>query len=322
MKNKIFERFDSKELFLELEHRGRKLSPDVFKEKKIYVLTDVNEISENISSLGKVIKSTKELNDKDIKNSVFYIYFTCDSDAYADLERITKLGGTYIPHLFYGKTEYRFVDRLAYESLIKTWAKEDRVSHLDINVHENICEALHLTKNIEGDYVEIGVYLGGSALTALNYLELQGINKKAWLLDTYDGFNYLEAENSSDFIWSNTHQLYGVNETMNHIQKTLNGSAIKFELIQSNICTDTLPNDIKKISVANVDVDMYEPTLDALFKCSSKMSQGGIIICEDPTSTPGLYGGYLAMHQFLNSEKGNSYQAIFKKGSYFLIKVK
>jgi hypothetical protein len=39
-----------------------------------------------------------------------------------------------------------------------------------LTVHENICEALEITKDVEGDYVEVGVYKGGSALTALNYL--------------------------------------------------------------------------------------------------------------------------------------------------------
>ena len=47
-----------------------------------------------------------------------------------------------------------------------------------LTTHENICEALEITKDMEGDYVEVGVYKGGTALTALNYLHKINSKKK------------------------------------------------------------------------------------------------------------------------------------------------
>ena len=93
-----------------------------------------------------------------------------------------------------------------------------------------------------------------------------------------------------------------------------------YELIKSNICSDNLNNQITKIAVANLDVDMFEPTLDGLHKLSSKIVSGGIIICEDPPSTPALYGALLAMEKFLNTEEGKNYVKIFKGSQYFLLR--
>ena len=44
------------------------------------------------------------------------------------------------------------------------------------------------------------------------------------------------------------------------------------------------------------------------------------MICEDPASTPALYGALLTMEEFLESEEGSQYVKVFKKGQYFLVK--
>ena len=74
--------------------------------------------------------------------------------------------------------------------------------------------------------------------------------------------------------------------------------------------------------MANIDVDMYEPTLAALHQVHPHMVTGGIIICEDPASTPSLYGALLAMQEFLDSPAGKCYTKIFKGAQYFLIKMR
>lgn len=202
----------------------------------------------------------------------------------------------------------------------RTWQKAGRLSHLIPIVHENICEAIELTRNVPGDYVEVGVYLGGSACTALHYLEAIGLkNRKAWFLDTFDGFNYLEAGESADTLWAGTHCLLGVSGTMAFIKETLADIDCEFELVETNICTQPLPESIQSIAVANIDVDMYEPTLAAYMKVAPLIQSGGIIIAEDPASTPGTYGALVAMHTFLELPEGRRFKVVFKQGQYFLI---
>ena len=95
---------------------------------------------------------------------------------------------------------------------------------------------------------------------------------------------------------------------------------IDFKIIKSNICEDNLPNEIKKISCANIDVDLLEATESALYKIAEKMPVGGIIICEDPTSTPACIGAFYAMETFLKSEQGKGFVKIHVSSQYFLLK--
>lgn len=324
----ILLRFNPKDIFpskVSFSQHWKNVSPDLFKAKQIFLITDC-DIRPEILKHAEILNTTRNLSDEVVRNSVFYIYFLCDSDALPEIRRIINCGGIFVPHLNTSKTHYRFINRHALDAMRATLAKNDRISHFHSNIHENICEALELTKNLDGDYVEIGVYKGGSALTALNYLrnlrdsKNNKVNRKAWLLDTFDGFTYDEAQNSSDAIWAGTHKLFGVKETMDYIRETLTDIGVDFELVQANICSDMLPIGIKKIAVANIDVDMFEPTRDSLLKISPLVVEGGIIMCEDPASTPALYGALLAMEDFLATQEGQKYIKIFKHGQYFLIR--
>ena len=179
---------------------------------------------------------------------------------------------------------------------------------------------------MEGDYIEIGVYKGGSALTALNYMKYSNINRKSYFIDTYDGFNYEEASNSIETHWNkdnNNHQLWGIEETMRRINELLSNQcpAQDFKLIKSNICRDELPSEIKNIVVANIDVDIYEATRDAYNKVGEKIVKGGIIIAEDPTSTPALIGAFYAMEKFLETPLGKKFIKLHLLGQYFLIRM-
>lgn len=323
---KIDQLFSSSQLIYD----GNDLRPQAFPNRKAYVLSDRVELKNLENSIGPWMNTLDPLSDEEIKNGVFYIYFTYDSDAFPFLKRIKDNGGVFVspnPSVM-SKTEYACgINRHAHEALRETQELSHRISHFHHFVHENICEAIEITKHLEGDYIEVGVYLGGSALTALNFME--NLKRRNWikprrmfLLDTFNGFNYEEAAMSSDALWKNTHKLFGVEQTIEHIKQTfkLANATIETILQQNNICNDPLPNELEKIVVLNLDVDQYDPTLSALTRLSDKVVSGGIIICEDPASTPALYGAFLAMEEFLATEKGQQYFKVFKGGQYFLLK--
>jgi len=327
----VFERFPIDSLFTRLEHRGRDLHPDAFPGKKKYIVSDCDISPAIESKVGRVIRSLDEIPASEIPQSVFYVCFACDSNALPVLRKIKEHGGQFVPNQHYEKTNYRFINRYAYDAMKWTWRQSERVGGwLEPSVHENVCEALELTKGVEGDYVEIGVYLGASALTAINYLrglsQRHSRRRKAWLIDTFDGFNFEEAHGSFDVMWDNTHELARHGITMDFVRETLSaGNAGEadgdFELVQGNICADDLPAGVGTISVANIDVDLYESTVAALNKCAPRMAVGGIMICEDSTSTPGLYGAQLAMQEFIETDAGKCFLPVFKQGGYFLIKL-
>lgn len=304
------------------------------KYSNIFILTDQDyqintKIVDHLDI--KKIKSVFDIKKNEIKNSLFFILFLSDELALPQIEEIIKNEG-YFKSLDYENlsinsdyskaTSYRFVNHNCLKAVKKTFLTKKRISgnYLStLNTHENICEAIELTKNLEGDYVEIGVFEGGSALTALNYLRLINLQRRVFLLDTFEGFNYEESEKSLDVKWYKSHFIdreTGTKKLLNDTLKEFNN----YKLITNNICKDELPNEIENISLAHVDVDMYEATYAALEKVGKKIVKNGIIMCEDPTNTPMLYGALYAMEKFLDSEEGKKFIKIFKKNHYFLIK--
>lgn len=295
--------------------------------KNVYFLTDVN-IDRKFSQLGTVISNLDAISDQEIAKSVFYVYFSTDSMALEHIRRILKFGGSFVPHLNPSKTEFRFTDEKCLRVLRKVRDRKD-FSPLELSniyFHENICEALFLTRELEGVYLEIGVYQGHSLLTASLYIDeliSAGLVNERSIhgLDTFHGFDYLEAKSTSDIIWEGSHIVNTPQKQIEIIKGKIENKDTKISLFPLNIVSENLPHNIEKIAVAVVDVDLYEATLQSLFAVEPHLLKGGIIICEDPASTPQLYGSFVAMEDFLCSTQGKKFLKIFKKGSYFLIKL-
>ena len=257
------------------------------------------------------IKNLNDLSKKDIYNSFFFIASHSDDLVLEDIKKIIDNHGFFRPlfvsrsqtiNTFELTTSYRFTNINCLKSLNNTFKKLDRISHFgmgSLTTHENICEALEITKDMEGDYVEVGVYKGGTALTALNYLHKINSKKKAYLLDTYEGFQYEESRKSPDIAWYKSHFIDKQEKIRSYIKETLKDFS-NYKLITNNICSDNLPEEINAISAAHIDVDLYEATFEAIKKISKKLSNRGIIMCEDSAHTPETYGAYYAMEKFLN----------------------
>ena len=270
------------------------------------------------------VNSIDEIDQNIVSDSVFVVFFHTDDDYIYTLKKINEGKGKYFSLPYSPKTRYMWVDKNAMRAYDKTLSFGSRTSHHDASfspaIHETICQVINTTKSLPGDYVEIGVYKGGSALTALHYMNFSTINRKCYFLDTFHGMTYHEAHESADVIWYNTHTLFGPKKTMEYVHGLLSTTGQSFELVENNVCTDLFPNSIKQIAVCNIDVDLYEATLAALIKVGPLMVKGGMIICEDPTSTPGLGGALLAMEEFLETSNGKEFIKILNSAQYLLIK--
>lgn len=241
---------------------------------KKYFITDSELVLDDFSK----IKSINDIDSKKIKDSLFFIYFETDDQYLPHIDKIFKEGGKFLIHKNYKKYNYVHSNLNCKLALLDT-INTPCPSHWNLSIHQNICQALEQTKHLDGDYVEIGVYQGGSALTALNYLKHSKIQRKVYLFDTFDGFDYQEATNSVETHWNkdnNNHKLFGITKTIKKLQEffELNCPNQHFELIKSNICRDNLPNKIEKIVVANLDVDMLEATRESLNKLDKKLVKG------------------------------------------------
>lgn len=289
--------------------------------KKHYFLTNTNiktNLCKNINDINKVKANFKE--------SVFICYYENDEEYLKNLEIIKNRGALFFSLPIYNPV-CRYLDKninvkKALQISLKE-SKEKELSHFDKKDFQNIMQAIEITKNLRGDYVEIGVFMGTSANVALNYMSLINLKRKCYFLDTFEGFNYEKSKNSMDQHWSETHELEGVNKTIKKIKRLLSKFKIPHEIIQNNICKDNLPKQIKKIAICNLDVDIYDATLDGLKKVSPLILKGGIIIAGDDGHTPALGGAALALQEFLKTKEGKKFLPIYlSSGQRFLIKIK
>jgi len=273
----------------------------------------------------KKVQSIDEIETSDIKNYVFFLHFDYDDEYLYHIDKIYKNRGRFVVMADYSKKLYitRSNKNTAIANQNTLTQKSVSRSHYYPDVHGNICQAIEQTKHLDGVYVEIGVFRGTSALTALNYMKVANQYRKSYFLDTYDGFNYEEMNTSSDTHWIGTHIDPDGTSKMEHIEKILREECPLADIcmVKSNICTDELPSEIDKISLANVDVDALEATAAALEKVAKKVVIGGIILAEDATSTPALIGAFYAMEEFLKTELGKHFMKLHLQGQYFLIRM-
>ena len=152
--------------------------------------------------------------------------------------------------------------------------------------------------NIAGDFVETGVYKGGSSLVMALVNETYKLNKNIWLCDSFIG--------CPDPLETKLGTVYGERHWKGDFSASLETVTQNFKDI--NLWTDnirilegwfedTLPNcEIEKISLLHFDGDLYSSTLEVLYNLYDKVEIGGIIIIDDYS----IEACKIAVHQFLN----------------------
>lgn len=188
-------------------------------------------------------------------------------------------------------------------------------NYFDLNDFQNLFQAIKMTRKLEGIYVEIGVYRGDTARAALSYMEKSKIKRKSFFLDTYEGFRYANADNSSDCWWAGTHD----DTSIDFVDARLQGFS-DYHLVKTNIITDKLSDDIRNIVVCNIDVDIYEAVEAALEQVKDRMAQGGVIIAEDYGHTPVLVGAQYAVNKFMEKNEEYFYGIYLQSGQFLMIK--
>ncbi|MFN5183450.1 MAG: TylF/MycF/NovP-related O-methyltransferase, partial [Bacteroidota bacterium] len=153
-----------------------------------------------------------------------------------------------------------------------------------------------LKNNILGDFVECGVWRGGSTmLIAYTLKELNETNRKIYLYDTFEGMtrpgendHRLSDNNIKAFTeWKNNQKdlknnwcYASIEEVKNNMERT-EYPIQNFFFIKGKV-EDTIPNTMpNKISILRLDTDWYESTKHELNYLYPKLELSGVLIIDD-----------------------------------------
>ncbi len=167
---------------------------------------------------------------------------------------------------------------------------------------ENIqaCAAEIIRQNIEGDFLEAGVWKGGASLFMRAILKSYGVHDKTvWLADSFKGLPPPKVEYSADK--DDTHYQYeqlavSLEQVKRNFQVFgLLDEQVKF--IEGWFHETLYTAPVEKIALLRLDGDMYESTYVSLEALYHKVSIGGFVIIDDY--------GYIdsckqAVHDFLD----------------------
>jgi len=147
--------------------------------------------------------------------------------------------------------------------------------------------------NIEGDFVETGVWRGGSSIWAKAVLESLGDKtRNIWCCDSFEGMPKPKEADLAIDAKTDFSEIDYLSVDVERVRDNFR----RFDLLDDRVrflkgwFCDTLPTaPIEKIAILRMDGDLYESTMDSLNNLYAKVSKGGFIIVDDYNSWSGCH---------------------------------
>lgn len=148
------------------------------------------------------------------------------------------------------------------------------------NLHESLDYVRE--NNIQGDFIETGVWRGGASIFAKKYFDLYGMNRKVFVADSFKGLPPPQVQEDAG---DPHHTIDFLRVSLADVQNNfkLYGALDENVIFLEGWFEDTLPNNdsIRELSVLRMDGDMYKSTMDVFDSCYHKVVKGGRVIIDD-----------------------------------------
>jgi hypothetical protein len=210
-------------------------------------------------------------------------------------------------------------DSFEFENNFYLTCNSDRISKLLIQY-----ELFLKTKNIPGEIVECGVFKGTSLIRFASYRNFY--KKQTKKIIGFDTFGKFPSAGFSKDI--NVRKKFVQQSGNQSIAKKQLEKILKHKKIGMNV--ELVKGDIRKtiieyleeypklkISLLNLDVDLYEPSKVILENFYPRMTKGGIIILDDYGVFP---GETKAVNEFIKKTKIKIQKFDFRKTPSYIIK--
>lgn len=156
--------------------------------------------------------------------------------------------------------------------------------------HLEMCVKNVLHENIPGDFIETGVWRGGSCIFMSYLLKINNIkNRIVWIADSFQGLPAPDPQRYPPDSESTLHTFPYLAVTEAEVMRNFE----KYVIENTNTrflkgwFKDTLPTaPIEKLALLRLDGDMYESTMDALNALYHRLAPGGYCIIDDYGAIP------------------------------------
>ena len=166
---------------------------------------------------------------------------------------------------------------LADEKFRKIWPSLRQNTRVDEYKAYSLWQMIEQVKHIKGDFLEVGVWRGGSGCLLAYKCRQEKIDAKVYLCDTYEG---VVKSGDKDYYWEDGEV---ADTSVEIVEKLLK----KFSLGNLQILKGVFPEDTghhlvnKKFRMCHIDVDVYQSAKDTINWVWGKLEVGGVIIFDD-----------------------------------------
>jgi predicted O-methyltransferase YrrM len=193
--------------------------------------------------------------------------------------------------------------RFAYRSRSLNWLSRPRY---DYNVEPAelafLVHAIERTSGLEGAIVEIGVARGMTTVFLNEHLAVTGDPRRYLCVDTFSGFTRRDIAYEVDRR-GKRHGAYGGFTYLDAGVFSRNLAGYDRVAVLQKDCNELTGSDLGPVSVAFLDVDLYQPTRRALEVLYEAAQPGGVILVDD-VRPGGIYDGANAAYDEFCSAMG------------------
>ncbi len=138
--------------------------------------------------------------------------------------------------------------------------------------------AMQQAASVPGDFIEMGVYKGGSALVMATALADEQSEYSLHLLDSWEGLPPPSEEDEGTI----AHAGIFADTSPHEVERALLQLQLReYCQIHQGVFADTLQHIRGPFALAHIDCDFYEAVKECLLYVLPRMAEGGIIIVDD-----------------------------------------
>lgn len=148
-------------------------------------------------------------------------------------------------------------------------------------------EQVSRTQKLSGPIVECGVAGGSSLIFFFHLSKVLKDDRAIWGFDTFEGFPETSKEDGTFLSSNETKQARYRKNTLDTVRDAMSLSGMSNEdIAKTNLVKGIIPDsfasyDGERVSLLNVDVDLYKPTIEALHFFWPLMEKGGVIMLDE-----------------------------------------